>query len=368
MSTSVWRGTLTIALVVALGCGDDGRVEVDGGGITPSDGGGLDGGVSGSDGGGSDGGGSDAALADGGGSTGTSPLVDPSCVDGQYTETLPNASASIDDVAFTSLSDYVDAVLDRRYPVGAALVRGGRTNTLLGQDCDVYFGGGASSASAALDRLDTIVHECAHLYDSTLSSFSSHGYAITDSLTLYGERGDTSSRGGDTFARSRLLDDSYAALRPPCNGSSATGCDSYADIYLDGDPDDGNFDSGDQGFNLLHEETVQYVNSLASAYAFHDQLSSGIRTSARDGILTFLWYTMRYLRMARTSYPSAYTAIAEDADWRELILTTWGRAWLYLELTEDIPQLQLDDQLDELVRDEDLLFEIAELRRLHGCG
>ena len=46
-----------------------------------------------------------------------------------------------------------------------------------------------------------------------------------------------------------------------------TAGDNYANVYLDGDPDDDEFDGGDQGFNSLLEETLQYVNSLATGYA-----------------------------------------------------------------------------------------------------
>ena len=75
------------------------------------------------------------------------------------------------------------------------------------------------------------------------------------------------------------------------------------------------------------EETLQYVNSLATSYAFGDQLAYS--TSARDGILTFLWYTMRYLRLARLEHPQTYTLLTQNSCWRDLILNTWGRAWLY---------------------------------------
>ena len=85
-------------------------------------------------------------------------------------------------------------------------------------------------------------------------------------------------------------DDRYADLRPPCGGED---CDTYANIYLNGDPDDQNFDSGDQGFNMLMEEAFQYVNSLATNYALNERYQGSI--SGRDGILTTLWWVQRYL-------------------------------------------------------------------------
>ena len=117
---------------------------------------------------------------------------------------------------------------------------------------------------------------------------------------------------------------------------------------------------------MLHEETLQYIHSLASGYAFNDFYSGA--TSERDGILTFLWYTTRYLRMARLDYPQTYQLLSEDSCWRELILSTWGRAWLYLDATDGFSQLGIDDvDLEALVREPVLLEEIERLRALQGC-
>lgn len=296
----------------------------------------------------------------------TSGYVDPSCTDGTYSESLPDVNAGIGDIAYTgNIGTFVDEVLARRYPVGGQLVAGGRTNTNFGQDCDILFAGSPSSADDVMGRLNTIVHECGHFYDFTLSSGGTSGYFITEALTLSCERGDTTDRGGDTFARSRINGDAYAALRPPC--PDASDCDSYAPIYLDGDPDDQTFDGGDQGFNLLFEEAIQYVNSLATEWAIVDQMPANQRTSARDGILTFLWWTERYLRMARLEYPDAYQRITNPC-WRNAILTMWGRAWLYLEATDGLTPLGIEDAaILELVSDPELLGEIERLRELEGC-
>ena len=81
-----------------------------------------------------------------------------------------------------------------------------------------------------------------------------------------------------------------------------------------------------------------------------------------------MWYTTRYLRMARLEYPTTYTLLSEDDCWRDLILSTWGRAWLYLDVTEDLSQLGLDDDLlESLVREPVLLEEIQRLRDIEGC-
>ena len=96
-------------------------------------------------------------------------------------------------------------------------------------------------------------------------------------------------------------------------------------------------------------------------YAFQDQYGQR-SVSERDGILTFLWYVTRYLKMARESYPDAYAAIIEDDCWRELTLTLWGRAWLYLELTEGIPQLGINDVAIQARLTPELVAEIDRLR------
>ena len=370
MMRTTLRAGLFLSVLLVLGACDDerGTTMTDGGTTLPMDGGGT---TPGMDAGTTPG--TDAGVSPGT-DAGTTVLpsgpVDPACVDGQYSETLPNLSTPIDGIPFTDLGSYVDNVLAARYPFGGSLVSGGRLNRDYGDDCDRIFGGGAASADAALQRLETIVHECGHFYDLDLArSFTDAAYVIQDGYILYGDRGDTTERNGDTFARSLLNTDSYSALRPPCGGSAGRGCDSYADIYLSGSPTDGTFDSGDQGFNLLHEETVQYVNGLATAYAISDTMNPLQRTSARDGILTFLWYTERYLKMARESYPSAYSRITGDAAWRELILTVWGRAWLYLEATKDIATLSIEgDQIEALVMAPELLAEIQRVRELHGCA
>ena len=300
-------------------------------------------------------------MRDGGGGTG--------CIDETYTEMLPLATAPIDDLVAGYSGDYqtfVNEVLERRYPLGAHIVRGGRMSEVFPQDCvETFLGGATGSASQVIDQLGTVVHECGHFYDLDLGGFSSDVYAIRQDLVISCSMGDASDRGGQTFARSRLNGDDQAAQRPPCGGGSG-GCDSYADVYLDGNPDDAEFQGGDQGFNMVIEEASQYVNSLATAYAYSDRLPPFGGTSARDGILTFLWYIERYLRLARTSYPSAYSFLLGDACWREAILTIWGRAWLYLDVTEGIASLGIeDDAILALVNDPELLAEIDAVRSAH---
>lgn len=344
-------------LALAAGCSGDDPPSASDGGLLTGDGGTVpmgDGGV--------------VPLLDGGPPPPPSGYVDPTCRDGMYTETPPDRSASLADLAFTGdIPAFVDAALARRYPFGAELVLEGRMDTRFGGDCSELFAGSPSSATELYRSLDTIVHECGHFADGRLSGFSDNTYLIQSTLTYECARGDTTSRGGDTFERSRIRTDSYQSLRTPCAGGGS-GCDFYADTYLDGNPDDATFEGGDQGFNMLLEEVVQYVNSLVTAYAYGDQMSAGTSTSARDGILTLLWYLERYLHLARTTYPAAYAAISGDACWRDAILTVWGRAWLFLELTSGMNGLGIDDDAIELlVADPVLLDEIDRIRMASGC-
>lgn len=352
---------LTVLALAASGCddsrsSDDASVDTDAGmqvpvdGATPADGGTP---------------GRDAQVMP------TSPLVDPDCTDGMYSEALPDSSADIGDLVAaydaSMVDEFVLAVLTRRYGVGHSLVSGG----LAARDCVRMFLSDTSTAQAVVEGLTTVVHECGHILDNSRSSGNRNAYVITDTLTLTCAQGDSTDRGGLTFARSRIQGDEYASLRPACGGTFRPGCDFYADIYLDGDPDDGRFDSGDQGFNMLFDEIVQYVNSLATGLAFSGELGAGGRSvSERDGILNFLWYLERYLRMARTDFPTAYAHLlnGDGGCWRNAILTLWGRAWLYLEATSSMSQLGIDDDaLMTLVTDADLLAEIQRLRDAAGC-
>lgn len=319
---------------------------------------------------GSDAGSDDSGTSDDMGSAedmafNVSEEVDPNCTDGQYREDLPlpnvDISAEVQSFSPATVEPFYNAILTKRFPVGAWVVQQGLTNPQF--ECVDLFSGNPQSADAAIDSLGTVVHECGHVYNFTLAN---DGFGITPALTITCQGGDTTERFGETFARSRLRTDDYNALRPPCDGPSNPSCDFYGDVYLDGNPDDQVFDGGDQGFNSVLEETLQYVNSLATAYAFQEYI--GGSTSALDGILTFLWYIERYLRMARLQYPRAYAKLADDPCYRNAILTIWGRAWIMLEAAEGIGALGINDAaLFQLVRDPELLGEIQRLRDKEGC-
>lgn len=294
-------------------------------------------------------------------SAGEPILVDPRCFDGQYDEVIPDDAADISGLiagySQAGFHDFVDDVLGARYPTGQYLVREGVARGADFGNCIDIFARNTSTAEGVIDDLSTVVHECGHLADFYSGGFSTSTYLIT--TTLYFECPNAAARAGKTFARSLLNGDEFAALLPN---------DFYRDTYLDGDPTDGTFDGGDQGYDSVLEEATQYVNSLVVDWVFSDQRSSFGSVSARDGILTFLWYIQRYLRMARLEYPSAYQLITGNACWREATLTVWGRAWLYLDLTAGDPGLGINDgAIEPLVKDPELLGEITWLRQAAGC-
>jgi hypothetical protein len=293
----------------------------------------------------------------------------PGCAQEAYTETLPT-TASLSGLTFSqaNANDYLVQALGLRYPLGKAIVEGGLSSSMAASqgNCIDRFLQDKSSAMVVLNQASTIVHECGHFYDLGEASGKESAFVIRPGdLTFTCKNGDTTSRGGKTFARSLIKKDGHYAKRKACTSSSAQlGCDNYAPIYLDGDPTDTTFEGGDQGYNTVLEETTQYVNALATALAFQESYS-GFDASERDGILTFFWYLERYLAMARTDYADAYALISQDTCWRQATLTVWDRGWFYLNATKDMSDLGIEDtEIEALVKDPDLLAEIDALREL----
>ena len=291
----------------------------------------------------------------------TTPVTVPikqACIDGQYTEPLPDTSKNIDDLVVSykpeNAAAFIDQVLARRYPLGQQLVTEGVASR---HDCIAQYLRDKSSAKAVLNQLSLVVHECGHAADGERSTFDEDTYIIKPSLVMAAKSGDTTTRGGLTFARGKILADGYQAMRVACGNNPSSTCDMYAHIYLDGF-------SGEQGFNMLFEELVQYTNSLVTDLAISDKLQDGFSTTDRDGLLTFLCVE-RYLHLARTNYPSAYQHLltGDDGRWRRVILTQWGRAWYFLKAAETNPYLGLyDNAIMPLVKAPELLDEIQRLR------
>lgn len=303
-------------------------------------------------------------------SVGTSELVSPTCIDGQYTEVLPTGSESVADITYdpTNLVDSALRYLDRRYPNGANIVSGCLEYDTPERCVDMWLQPvpAAGQASAFMLDLSTVVHEAGHLHDLGRRGSGFGTYFYTSETILSCDGGDSVARGGNTFPRSEIHGDSFQSEFRACTSLSDSDCDNYSLIYLDPVNSPVGTLGPSQGFSSVLEEATQYVNSLATGYAFRDQLRGS--RSERDGILAYLWYVERYLHLARLSHPEVYSFISSSACWREVILTLWGRAWLYLDYTEGESSLEVDAAtFMNSVRNPVLLDEIARIRTLQGC-
>jgi len=329
----------------------------------------------------------DDDTADDGGTDGGTPgqavVVDANCIDGAYVSSPPEAFGGaqepIDDLVAgfqpANARAFLEEAMARRYPTGAAILSMG------GDSTDQWLARAPATAQGVLMFAGLIVHEVGHSIDRSAPDSWYYITAAEDgsdiSFTVPGMHGPLTNSQSPRYAmeRSRLLADDENAKRPPTSnstlptsaesGTGEFGTDSmFAQIYLSGDPDDGSFQSGDQGYNMLIEELVQYTNSLATRHHFSD-FASGT-SSDRHALLTWLWWNERYLRKIRMERPEEHAWLLANEAWMELILTTWGRAWLYI--SAEVPGIEPDTaQLHELVAQPHLLEEIQVIREAYGC-
>ena len=271
--------------------------------------------------------------------------TDGACSETPYSETLPptanDVSAIVADFDNLNLKAYLLRLLDQRYPLGATLIRDGRGcfDAVRPTLSPTFF----DSPSSAAFTATIFVHECGHFVNGAASTADRAAFLITEDAVMACDRFPTPARGA-------ILNDNYAPLRPPCPANGSHGCDPYT-IYLDG-----------QGFADLMEELVQFINSLAVAYALDDVVTG--ESAERDGLLTQLWYLTRYLKLLAAEDVDTYERIVGDDCWRELIQTAWQRAQLFLDATLSIDDVGLEDEvLADLVNDSELLAEIEAL----GC-
>ena len=321
----------------------------------------------------------------GSGYTGKIVLVDKNCIDGEYitgpkenfieSDQLPDIQDLVSGYSKNNYMAFIYGVLERRYPTGKSIIEQAG-----GQSAVDQWLWSKESASSVMRSLGLVIHEIGHGIDKQTPenryfiSLDPGGTSL--SFTAPGMHGKktTSSSPMYSMERSLLLADDQNYKRPPAQsdkiftskefGEGPFGCDkSYAETYLCGDPADSKFDSGDQGFNHLIEEFVQYINSLATAYYFQDYNRPD---SNRHAMLTWLWWCQRYLRKIRNEHPDQYEYLFANKVWLELILTLWGRAWMYLRT--DYPGMQPDsDQLNQLVQEQEMLSEIQRIRDACDC-
>ena len=366
----------------------------------------------------------------------TNIVIDGACTDGKFylspdekyvrlLADVPDVSAFAITYDASSKSDsdvrtFTENVLTELYPVGLEILHQYGVAKGVGRDggivkCLEDWRVETSTAAKIAGGLALAIHECGHGVDSAgrdgannyyLYSYNSTAGASVLPLLLKPDKMagvdcGTWSKDGYAPARSTLLNDTYNYLRPPCevvgsnpygteskitqskeSGNGPYGCDStYSMIYLEGDPYDGQCSSGSQGYNMLFEETVQYIHSMATQFYVRKLTGSTGYGSSRHATLMWLWWNQRYIRRLRVDFNDDTNGNLYDkyilgsvvgyenfaTEWREAILSVWGRAWLYL--ATDLPGQQEEvDKLLPLVKDETLLGEIQRIREAHGCN
>ncbi len=233
------------------------------------------------------------------------------------------------------LRDTLVGISELRYPPAVGFI-----DAQSDSDLEIWFFGEWDDFDSVLDGYEVAVHEGSHIWGFEYFSFDDYRYRIVDDDRIIG------TQYLDNFNRSEIL------TRHPDPAA-----DFYASTYLEGQ-------SGAQGFNTLLDEYNAYTHSLVSRYCTRDALG-GSSISARDGILTMMWYVELYLAIAREEHPDDYAAILADPAHLEVILAVWDRAEFWLDITKDHPELGINDnQIEKLTYDETNLAEIERLRGL----
>ncbi len=255
-----------------------------------------------------------------------------------YTEALCDDAADLSDLAAAyentpaGLRAATRGIAERRYPIGVAFIDVQTDDQLM------RWFRARNTFADVMSGFEVAVHEGAHIWDITMIR-SDWPYRLRDDLVIRPRR-------LTNFNRSEIL-----------TLHADPDADSYDEVYLRGQ-------SGAQGFNTLLDEYVAYTHSLASRYCTRDSLGRGLRISARDGILTLMYYVELYLKIARTEHPDDYAEIIGDPAHVELIRTVWQRAEFWLERTASLPQLGLRDaQIREWTYAPENVMEIEMLPR-----
>ncbi|MBI5535773.1 MAG: hypothetical protein HY898_23780 [Deltaproteobacteria bacterium] len=225
------------------------------------------------------------------------------------------------------------ALATARYPVGVPFLKE-QTDAQL----KAWFTGAPDTFEGVASRVDSAIHEGAHIWSAKRFNPAVQVYPIRVDLNIETKR-------LTNFPRSEIL-----------KKHVSPDADTYAKTYLQGA-------SGAQGFNSLLDEYNAYAHSLAARYCMRDLLPQGTRVSVRDGILTFMYYVETYLELARTLHPGDYKAIVADPGHRQLILTVWDRAEYWLRRSANHAALGISDaQIRQWVYEPSRLAEIARLR------
>jgi hypothetical protein len=214
-------------------------------------------------------------------------------------------------VTNNNVRDRAYEVFRRRWPAGYDLLDDMQHDPYI----DVFLESG--SWGSFLDSLLTTSHEETHGWDYEHALYpSTFGYFMTGDVQLFTSWEDTIPR---SVIRP-LIDDDATWL--------------YADLYLTGT-------QGTYGFTELLDETNCYINTLGAAVAVADGLPWG--TSARDGAVTFLYYTGVYLDYVEQHQPNTYNRWKNDPDMQETVRSMWLRTHFFLDLADLDPGLGIED-------------------------
>jgi hypothetical protein len=230
------------------------------------------------------------------------------------------------------------ALLERRYPAGQWIVASlddSKNQAKFWMDA----GGGVGAFSDIVQSLGLTVHEMNHQLGFQLgvaTSFDTYAFPVDAERTIEVAM-------VPTFDRSEIA----ASLPPRLQKEN----NSYF-FYLEGN-------LGAQSFYTLLDELNAYTHSLFVAYGVRDLFSPGISTSDRDGLLTFMAYTLYYLRYARETKPEAHAALLESAENRAMLQSLWERAVFIEAATRNEKSLEIRAaEVFELVADPELYEEI----------
>jgi hypothetical protein len=252
-------------------------------------------------------------------------------------DALPNVSDLASSYRPDALRATVELLAARRYPDGFEFVRAQDDRQLA-----IWFTGAASTFDEMVSRFDAAVHEGSHIWGAKRFNGRTQSYSVRKDLTI-------EARLLQNFHRSEILTQHVDRAS-----------DSFAKTYLLGA-------SGAQGFNTLLDEYNAYAHGLAARTCTRDRMPSGMRVSARDGMLTMMYYVGVYLRIARTKHAADHDQIMKDPGHRRLILTVWDRAEFWLRKSANVPGLGIrDDRIAEWAYAADNLAEIARVRAAHA--
>jgi len=202
--------------------------------------------------------------------------------------------------------------------------------------------GRKNDLKSVLQLFANVVHEEGHALDwPGANPPSVFAYRIVDDSSV------VLVPGVEAYPRSQIL------RRHP---SPAT--DPYVKAYLEGP-------LGGQDIEMLTEEFVQYVHSLASGFCAYD-VPANTRVSYRDGVLTHMWWMQMYLAVGRKHHPRDYRAILANEALVTVILDTWRRAEHWLAKTRGTNYGIDDAALLARVARPANMAEIDRLRRALG--